>query len=91
MKIEYVDFISIDAEKAMKALGVKLDGINCSLGLRGVSVMLIGEERRFIGRSENEGSLSLALDVAFDKALLEAKIWHIDRQCYPHHAILLGL
>jgi hypothetical protein len=74
----------------MMALGVRLDGISCSLGLRGVSVMLIGEERRFIGRSENEGSLSLALDVAFGKALLEAKIWFIDRHCYPHHTILLG-
>ncbi len=89
--MEYIDFLSLDAEKAMVAWKVRLDGISCSSGLRGVSVFLMGDERRFIGRSENEGSLSLALDVAFDKALLEAKIWFIDRHCYPHHAILLGL
>lgn len=89
--MEYLDFLDLDAEKAMLALGVRLDGINCSSGLRGVSVSLIGDELRFIGRSENEGSLSLALDEAFDNALCKAKIWFIDRHCYPHHAILLGL
>lgn len=89
--MEHIYFLSIDAEKAMASCRVELDGINCSLGLRGVSVFLIGEERRFIGRAENEGSLSIALDVAFEKAFLEAKIWFIDRHCYPHHPVLLGM
>lgn len=92
--MQLLNFLSEEAGIAMKVLEVRLDGVHCSSGSGIVTVSVVDHERRFIGRADNAGDLSMALDEALRKALGAVRVWYLterpDSSGYLHHTLFLG-